>query len=130
MTATGEPALLWGWGRTAPTTATLVHPSSLEDQVAAVRSADGRGVLARGLGRGYGDCAQNAGGTVVDGPSRSGLLDVDLDTATIRVLDADRVAVENITARNYTSNGFFWTTNIDGYRGSYLKALRKGDYGI
>ena len=86
MTATGEPALLWGWGRTAPTTATLVHPSSLEDQVAAVRSADGRGVLARGLGRGYGDCAQNAGGTVVDGPSRAGLLDVDLDTATIRVL--------------------------------------------
>jgi hypothetical protein len=48
----------------------------------------------------------------------------------IRVLDADGVAVENMTARNYTRNGFFWTTNIDGYRGSYLTALRNGDYGI
>ncbi len=48
----------------------------------------------------------------------------------IRVLDADGVAIENMTAKNYTSNGFFWTTNIDGYRGSYLTALRNGDYGI
>ena len=48
----------------------------------------------------------------------------------IRVLDADGVAVENMTAQNYTRNGFFWTTNIDGYRGSYLTALRNGDYGI
>jgi hypothetical protein len=46
----------------------------------------------------------------------------------IRVL-ADGVAVENMTARNYTSNGFFWT-GVDGYRGSYLTAYRNGDYGI
>lgn len=78
--------LLWGWGRTAPTAASLVHASSLEEQLAALASADDRGVLARGLGRGYGDCAQNAGGTVLDGPSRSGLLDIDLDSATVRVL--------------------------------------------
>ncbi len=86
MSAPRETALLWGWGRTAPTTATLVHPASLEDQIAAVTDADPRGVLARGLGRGYGDCAQNAGGLVIDGPSRSGLLGLDLDSATIRVL--------------------------------------------
>jgi hypothetical protein len=48
----------------------------------------------------------------------------------IRVLDADGVAVENMTAKNYTRNGFFWTTNIDGYRGSYLTAIRNGDYGV
>jgi len=48
----------------------------------------------------------------------------------IHVLDADEVAVENMTAQNYTRNGFFWTTNIDGYRGSYLTALRNGDYGV
>ena len=26
-----------------------------------------------------------------------------------RILDTDGVAIENMTARNYTSNGFFWT---------------------
>lgn len=78
--------LLWGWGRTAPTAASLVHAATLDEQLSALRAAGPRGVLARGLGRGYGDCAQNAGGTVLDGPSRSGLLDVDLDAATIRVL--------------------------------------------
>ena len=47
----------------------------------------------------------------------------------IRVLGAGGVAVENMTARNYTFNGFFWT-GVDGYRGSYLTAYRNGDYGI
>ena len=46
----------------------------------------------------------------------------------IRVL-ADGVAVENMTAQNYTTNGFFWT-GVDGYRGSYLTAFRNGDYGV
>jgi hypothetical protein len=47
----------------------------------------------------------------------------------IRVLDTDGVVVENMTARNYVSNGFFWTGS-DRYRGSYLTAYRNGDYGI
>ena len=47
----------------------------------------------------------------------------------IRVLEADGVAVENMTARNYTTNGFFWT-GATGYRGSYLTAHNNGDYGI
>jgi hypothetical protein len=42
---------------------------------------------------------------------------------------ADGVAIENITARNFTVNGFFWT-GVTGYRGSYLTAWRNGDYGI
>jgi Right handed beta helix region len=46
----------------------------------------------------------------------------------IRVL-ADGVAVENLTAQNYTTNGFFWT-GVTGYRGSYLTAYRNGDYGV
>ena len=46
----------------------------------------------------------------------------------IRVL-ADGVAIENMTAQNYTTNGFFWT-GVSGYRGSYLTAYRNGDYGI
>jgi hypothetical protein len=47
----------------------------------------------------------------------------------IRVLDADGVAIENMTARNYTTNGFFWT-GAERYRGSYLTAHNNGDYGI
>ena len=38
------------------------------------------------------------------------------------VARVDGVAVENMTARNYTDNGFFWT-GVDGYRGSYLTAV-------
>lgn len=47
----------------------------------------------------------------------------------IRVLGADGVAVENMTARNYRKNGFFWT-GATGYRGEYLTSTRTGDYGI
>ncbi len=47
----------------------------------------------------------------------------------VRVLGANGVSVENMTATNYTSNGFFWT-GVTGYRGSYLTAYRTGDYGV
>ncbi len=47
----------------------------------------------------------------------------------IRVVGANGVAIENLTARNYTKNGFFWT-GVTGYRGSYLTAFRNGDYGV
>jgi plastocyanin len=46
----------------------------------------------------------------------------------IKVL-ANGVAVENMTARNFKRNGFFWT-GVKGYRGSYLTAIRNGDYGV
>lgn len=42
---------------------------------------------------------------------------------------ADAVAIENITARNYEVNGFYWT-GVTGYRGSYLTAHNMGDYGV
>ncbi|HVX18414.1 MAG TPA: right-handed parallel beta-helix repeat-containing protein [Acidimicrobiales bacterium] len=58
------------------------------------------------------------------------ILDGDFTKANgIRVLNAKGVAVENMTARDYKSNGFFWTGS-DGYRGSYLTAYRNGDYGV
>jgi plastocyanin len=42
---------------------------------------------------------------------------------------ADGVAIENMTARNYTINGFFWN-GVTGYRGSYLTAIDDWVYGI
>lgn len=59
--------------------------------------------------------------TILDG-------EFELDNG-IRVVGAAGVAIENMTARNFTKNGFFWTGST-GYRGSYLTALRNGDYGI
>jgi hypothetical protein len=47
----------------------------------------------------------------------------------IRVLEADGVAVENLTAQHFTGNGFFWT-GVDGYRGSYLTSVQNGLYGV
>ncbi|MBJ7513228.1 MAG: right-handed parallel beta-helix repeat-containing protein, partial [Acidimicrobiia bacterium] len=47
----------------------------------------------------------------------------------IKIIGANGVVVENMTARRYERNGFFWT-GVKGYRGSYLTATRTGDYGI
>ncbi|WP_433870842.1 FAD-binding protein [Saccharopolyspora sp. CA-218241] len=82
-----ELQTLTGWGRTAPTRARVVSTPDVEEIARAVREAGDRGVIARGLGRSYGDPSQNAGGTVIDMTALDRVHKVDVDEATV-VVDA------------------------------------------
>jgi plastocyanin len=57
------------------------------------------------------------------------ILDGKFELGTGIMVGGNGVAVENMTARNYTLNGFFWTA-VRGFRASYLTAYNNGDYGI
>ena len=94
--------------RAEPGDLVLVSPGTYEEAV----TVETPNIVIRGLDRAT---------TVLDGGFH-------FDNG-VRVVGAGGVAIENMTARNYTANGFFWT-GVEGYRGSYLSAIRNGNYGI
>ncbi|MEJ6018681.1 FAD-binding oxidoreductase [Corynebacterium sp. H113] len=90
-----EARTLTGWGRTAPTTAEVLSTPNLEEIAAAVRAVAEqndskpahlrRGVIARGMGRSYGDPAQNSGGLVVDMQALNHIHSIDPESAIVDV---------------------------------------------
>jgi decaprenylphospho-beta-D-ribofuranose 2-oxidase len=77
---------LTGWSRTAPSVAQVLSTPDPEAIVDAVAKADGRGVIARGLGRSYGDNAQNGGGLVIDMTALNKIHSISAET---RLVDVD-----------------------------------------
>lgn len=74
-----------GWGRTAPTLATVHTPRTVTDVERSLKLDDGRGVIARGLGRSYGDAAQNAGGHVLEMVELATGLELDSERGQVTV---------------------------------------------
>ena len=87
---------LTGWGRTAPSTGEVLATSDPELIASAVKQVAEqndskpsylrRGVIPRGLGRSYGDNAQNSGGLVIDMNALNGIHSIDAST---RIVDVD-----------------------------------------
>ncbi len=101
--------LLTGWGHTAPTLAEVLDPADDEIIQAAVREAGrqgvhARGVVARGLGRSYGDAAQNGGGVVIDMTTRTRILAWDPATG---LLTAEAGASLDELMRQFVPQGWF-----------------------
>jgi hypothetical protein len=82
---TDQIELLSGWGRSMKTAAHTYHPDTVEDAGRVLAGASRRGVIGRGLGRSYGDAAQNAGGKVISTVGLDRILAIDGEKRTARV---------------------------------------------
>ncbi len=98
--------LLTGWGRTAPSSATVVRPRNEIEVLAELSGLNeaGEKVVARGLGRSYGDAAQNAGGVVFDLTTMNDVVAVDLHAGEVTV--AAGISLDTLM-RSYLPSGWF-----------------------
>jgi decaprenylphospho-beta-D-ribofuranose 2-oxidase len=78
------PQALRGWGRTAPSVACVASPAD-EEAIARLLEEGGRPLIARGLGRSYGDAAQSSGGLVVETSHLASIGELDEASGRIEV---------------------------------------------
>jgi decaprenylphospho-beta-D-ribofuranose 2-oxidase len=78
-------ATLSGWGRSWRSRSLVLPGGSDEELAEALAHAGPAGVIARGLGRAYGDAACNGGGTVLDLTARNRILAWDDRTGVVTV---------------------------------------------
>ena len=100
---TAETKTLSGWGRTNPVSAQVVQPSSVGQLQELVSGAPPRSLIARGLGRSYGDAAQLKDGTVIELPAFDR---IELDPASGTVTAGAGVSLDQIL-RVIVPAGFF-----------------------
>ncbi|MGD0287676.1 MAG: FAD-binding oxidoreductase [Acidimicrobiales bacterium] len=79
--------LFSGWGKGSSSAARVAHVETQEDLERAVMSAreSSTPILARGLGRSYGDAAQCAGGILLDCTALDRVIEADFDAGLLRV---------------------------------------------
>ncbi len=81
-----DQRLLFGWGRTSPTLARVLEPDSAGAVDAWLHDAgSAQGLIARGLGRSYGDAAQCAGGLVLETSRLDAIGPIDATSGEVEV---------------------------------------------
>jgi decaprenylphospho-beta-D-ribofuranose 2-oxidase len=100
---TAETRSLSGWGRTAPVKAQVVTPASVQALQTLIQQAPPRSLIARGLGRSYGDAAHLADATVIE---LSAFQAIALDAANGTVTAGAGVSLDQIL-RVIVPAGFF-----------------------
>ena len=98
----GNSQVITGWGRTSPSRTRLIGVQSEDELRRALARADDRGVIGRGLGRSYGDAAQNSGGTTIVLSSS----DIYVDVATGVVDAAGGASIDSLLQQTIPEGWF------------------------
>ena len=115
-----------------PSGRTLRVPSQFPDLVAAIADATFGDVilLAPGTYPGGIGIGPDHPGITIRGEDRNTVVFDGEDQRTNAIeVNADGVTLENMSAHNFTANGFYWE-EVDGYAGRYLTVWNVGLYGI